>query len=112
MEHTKGEWEISPIDNLKVIVKQQCIRQGQSQITVCAIWYEERAYWGGQAEAEANAHLIAAAPDLLEACKSLVDELEGIEQDDGITACQCLITGSPPCNYCKAKQVIAEAEGE
>ncbi len=67
----------------------------------------------------ANAEYIVRAcngyKDLLAACKGLSEELEGIEEDEGITACQCLgrtpddITEPLPCNYCKAKAAIAEA---
>ena len=42
--------------------------------------------------------------NLLKACESLIENLELIEQGEGITACQCLekapdnITDPPPCN--------------
>jgi hypothetical protein len=39
--------------------------------------------WGGPcAEQDANASLIAAAPDLLAACEELVSEFEGQEEDE------------------------------
>jgi len=48
---------------------------------VCQLWnkYEEDFQ-----NAEANAHIIAAAPDLLEACKNMLAELQSdsIEHDD------------------------------
>lgn len=54
--------------------------------------------------------------DLVTACKRLIEDLELIEQDESITACQCLakapddITAPLPCNYCAAKIAIAKAE--
>ena len=54
--------------------------------------------------------------DLRDACEGLVADAEMLEQDEGITACQCLaktpddITEPPPCNYCKAVAAIAKAK--
>ena len=54
--------------------------------------------------------------DLLAACEGLIADVEMLEQDDGVTACQCLaktpddITEPPPCNYCKAVAAIAKAK--
>jgi len=61
-------------------------------------------------------HLAQQRDDLLTACKGLVADLELIEQDESITACQCLakapddIVEPPPCNYCRAKTAIANAK--
>ena len=74
-----------------------------------------------------NVHdfLVASAPDLLrqrdallEACKELVADREMLEQDEAITACQCMssapddITPPLPCAYCQGKAAIALAEPE
>ncbi len=51
-----------------------------------------------------NAHLIAAAPDLLEALKSLIEDLE-MRSKDGVVDCSHGI-------YCDSRQAIAKALGE
>lgn len=50
-----------------------------------------------------NARLIAAAPDLLAACKDVVELLEGIDPDH--------VQGSGPRKMEYAKKAIAKAEG-
>lgn len=60
MSHTKGEWEIMPYtrrdgDNIRWV---KAVR-GKRHIPICTTF---------SPNAEANARLIAAAPDLLEAC--------------------------------------------
>ena len=51
---------------------------------------------------------------LLAACKALVEDGEYLEQDEGITACQCLakapddIVEPPKCGYCLAKAAIED----
>ncbi len=54
--------------------------------------------------------------DLLAACNGLIEDKDLVEQDEGITACQCT-TKMPedaieplPCIYCVAKAAIAKAE--
>lgn len=58
-----------------------------------------------QSERDANAHLIAAAPDLLAALKELLDQGEG---------CAACGFGTPGCGcrYERARAAIAKAEGE
>ena len=58
--HTPGPWLIEPTDTSKAIVTDDCV------ICEMAVWAYEH-----QKEIEANAHLIAAAPDLLEAAIAL-----------------------------------------
>lgn len=60
-------------------------------------------------ENQANAKLIAAAPELLEACKSLVDDEKCRFDHHGY--CQTHFSGSSPCLNQLAKQAIAKAEG-
>jgi hypothetical protein len=54
-------------------------------------------------EAKANALLIAAAPDLLEALKDVLDAF------DCLGECDC--EGSSLCAVCNAQNAIAKAEG-
>ena len=61
-------------------------------------------------ERDANARLIAAAPDLLEAAKAMVTD----ERD-----CWCVYDGEIPgvvgahiCGHCELRAAIAKAEGE
>ena len=60
--------------------------------------------------------LVRQRDDLLAVCEGLTEDLELIEQDEGITACQCMakcpddIVEPPPCNYCQAKAAIAKAQ--
>ena len=58
--HTPGPWLIEPTDTSKAIVTDDCV------ICEMAPWDDEY-----QDELEANARLIAAAPDLLEAAIAL-----------------------------------------
>ena len=58
--HTPGPWLIEPTDTSKAIVTDDCV------ICEMAVWAYEH-----QKEIEANALLIAAAPDLLEAAIAL-----------------------------------------
>ena len=71
MEHTPGPWEVS----------QYCEGGAGAQLGVKG--YDRPVYWNYRiyrnetdVEAKANARLIAAAPDLLFACKKLLNVLE------------------------------------
>ena len=59
MKHTKGPWDVDPNDEFTVTAD----RDG---LSVCCTEYEDR----GKNENIANARLIAAAPELLEACQT------------------------------------------
>jgi hypothetical protein len=57
-------------------------------------------------ESIANAHLIAAAPELLEALRAMVSRAPFIDQsvtEDGLANCEALL---------KARRAIGHAEGE
>lgn len=68
-------------------------------------------------EGQANANRIVLCcnshDELVGACEGLAEELENLEQDECITACQCvgktpeMICDPLPCNYCKAKQILS-----
>ncbi len=64
-KHTPGPWQISAIQNepekISIIDADMCF--------VAEVW---QTYINGESRQQANASLIAAAPELLEACKYLV----------------------------------------
>lgn len=70
MEHTKGPWKLFEkyipyeYDYFYVKTKAKCI---------CSISFTK------DEEQRANAHLIAAAPDLLEACKATLEAIQGAD---------------------------------
>ena len=69
MKHTKGPWELQKITN-----GYRIITNGIYTMNLDGPWYPSPA----QAEAfEANARLIAAAPELLEAAEQVVSWLHG-----------------------------------
>lgn len=63
-------------------------------------------HWAGDhlAVDEANARLIAAAPDMLEALKLVIEEKAPRYHD-------CTDDGLPKCAWCFAEDAIAKAEG-
>ena len=63
LEHTKGDWIVRNYSDGEVAVAS---RPASGFIPVAHIV-------GRRDQKQANAHLIAAAPDLLEACKAMVE---------------------------------------
>ncbi len=99
MKHTKGPWIIDRFEDKPHQRRHTILGNG---FMICDTWsmFEDE-------ETEANAHLIAAAPDLLEACKGLLFDLqehwipkELHEEDYPITA----------IHIARANQAIAKAE--
>ena len=66
MKYTKGEWKS---EGKKVLLSHPGWSDDRKVIASCNEWLE--------GESEANAHLIAAAPDLYEACWSASAALQG-----------------------------------
>ena len=87
-EYIKGPWEVWNGDGIRSKVTGQ-------YIVYYSIPYETMGVNG-----EANAHLIAAAPELLEALKEF---FYNIHSDCGVDGCY-------PCKL--ARQAIAKAEGK
>ncbi len=74
---------------------------------------EAKGYWQCLENKEKEIDTLTRHRDkLLAACKALVEDGEYLEQDEGITACQCLakapddIVEPPKCGYCLAKSAI------
>lgn len=61
-KHTPGKWEV------RDLIVGVDLNQPLKSLTICKIY-------GNDKETQANAHLIASAPELLEACKSALSSL-------------------------------------
>ncbi len=70
MKHTKGPWEIIPFieSDAEILIRASNYRH-------CVYAYFAR-IGGTSDEMKANAHLITAAPDLLDACKIVLERLD------------------------------------
>jgi hypothetical protein len=66
MKHTPGPWKINRHGYESLYACHEFV-EGDSGIGVCGIWHPE-----SHREQDANARLIAAAPELLEALKQVV----------------------------------------
>ena len=66
MKHTKGTWYSSESVNIH---EQRIIADEETGQTI-AVCYGRGGHDVRESETEANAHLIASAPELLEACKA------------------------------------------
>ena len=89
VKHTPGPWFVAEPDSNE----QPIVRAEHIEIATC--WHH--CVESIRLEAEANARLIAAAPDLLAAVKMLLDEVWSIEPDGKIVDA--------------AEAVVAKAEG-
>ena len=96
-KHTIGPWTMRP-DGFVYAVNGERVCSPHSTLPDSAKWSKQRK------DLKANARLIAAAPDLLEACRALLDlELSSLR-------------GSDDKDYCHEVQLaiaaIAKARGE
>jgi hypothetical protein len=73
-------------------------------VTIASIWRQS----AGD-DHDANARLLAAAPDLLAACEAL---LAANTHDNGDDRCECDMTIPDTCSYCLAIAAIAKAKGK
>ena len=94
MKHTPGPWETKFEEAIRI----KDVRGN----TVCIVTHLTRAGRRGSSESEANAYLIATAPELL----------ENLESRYAQTKCGC---GHPACNRCEddreTKRVLNKAKG-
>ena len=101
MKHTPGPWEVSKSGSFVRLPAPD--NRAICRMNHGSVW--EWAQPKGSIEDRANARLIAAAPELLEACRMLT------EHDD----CECDNThkqNNTVCRYCYARQAITKATGE
>ena len=108
-KHTPGPWAIDfwRSNATKVInIGPECKFGGSPILTVVAsvpVAYDEYSK-----QESANAHLIAAAPDLLGACEKALIDLEDFRRHAHVSMeLKCNMEGS----YKAIKQAIAKAEG-
>ncbi|PKR56375.1 hypothetical protein [Thalassospira lohafexi] len=94
-KHTPGPW-VFYADTPSVEPNWNIITNGSRQFVVANIHIE-----AGNERDEANAHLIAAAPDLLDVCKAVFDDVASIDNE----SCLSLEVGRA------LKAAIAKAEG-
>jgi hypothetical protein len=92
--HTPGPWR----DTGWLQIATETMLPGD---TVLAVVHEDEKRGRLRSEAEANARLIAAAPELLEVCKAVLPLLEDWHEDDGRASTM----------WRKAQNAIAKAEG-
>jgi hypothetical protein len=92
-KHTPGPWWFSEVEN-----GNYQIGQGDSALaTTIPIWNGLQITERKPDEDKANAHLIAAAPELLEALEDAIDKLNDADMHEGFVA--------------RALDVIAKARG-
>ena len=94
-KHTKGPWIICYDGNI----------DSKSGRSICAMGFSTYKEYNDQPEMKANARLIAAAPELLEACK---EQMRVIETMGNKTGCWPINDD----NLQMAKAAIAKAEGK
>lgn len=88
--HTQGPWFVAPIDYRDDEKRIQIVPPGdESELAIGEVYCWKR---DDDSVAEANANLIAAAPDILEALKgALVDELLPYHSPEWIAAARTAI---------------------
>jgi hypothetical protein len=113
MKHTSGPWEVTDLRHSIVVRTESPNKTKYGASRYAAIGGFDRSDPDQLSEALANASLIAAAPDLLEALKDLLDEAEWLRREyshdrerDGWDALE-----EDPC-FTVARAAIAKATGE
>ena len=98
MKHTKGKWEYSKVANFSDTLVS-FINCGEVAIAQT----RTNTYNSTKEETEANARLIASAPDLLKACEETVNLLKWLNEH---------LTENGRKMILKAQQAINKAKGE
>lgn len=119
-QHTPGPWEIARCkrgnlgDKLSemqpyIAIQSIAVNGNGPDATICYVEGQDGFKFGGagiiqqKVNNEANARLIAAAPELLEALEELVT--------DGECYCADYVANKKPCGFCQARAAIAKAKG-
>jgi hypothetical protein len=108
LTHTPGPWEVNTLNGRLPIVRRSNRPYGEASTYsssikaanghVCVLDFG----YGKAAEDEANAHLIAAAPELLAALRRFVELYDGVRDSIGPSVTATLT---------RAEAAIAKAEG-
>jgi len=109
--HTPGPWKMLDVKDLKGNICAYSVWQDLERLYLNSPMGNQicRTPDGTTKQARANAHLIAAAPDLLAACKDLTSSIynRGVScQSEIVEKCMC-----QPCVIKRAVAAIAKAEG-
>lgn len=109
--HTEGPWQVEACDEIRGLVIRgkrraiagihNCRSVGTNGMPISCDLTP-----AGRAESEANARLIAAAPELLAACKTLLADGERRCKDDGANIPQFLSRG-----WSQIWDAVSKAEG-
>ena len=103
-KHTPGPWEVTRFGAIKSASPNTQVEyaRGIGQPQIALVFVDDSRPEG---ERDANARVIAAAPDLLASLKEMLDKGEG---------CAACGFGAPGCGcrYERARAAIAKAEGE
>ena len=125
-KHTAGPWYVEELYELRGYQPVIPIEDTDGNEIAQAIFWSTVAEEGGQDESRANARLIAAAPELLEALEALVATFV-VEQDDWdndhlwylCNECDARVVDDPDliehesnCRVGLARAVIKKARGE
>jgi hypothetical protein len=117
MEHTKGKWKVSTWDDTNGHCGWSIESDERNIATVYAgIVFAPRKDGDeykhpDNKESIANARLIAAAPELLEACKEAIEGFENVFKRECLCGADQLYGDHPKCTICKLRAAIQKAEG-
>ena len=102
-EHTKGPWEVGQFSGMRGMGFLPILNSDGAFIA--------KVLTTRMNNGKSNAQLIAAAPELLEACRWMCQVIETINQEywDGVSLSTILAMAN---STTKAEQAIAKAEGE
>ena len=112
--YTKGKWRMSSLVSPEKPKRYASIYAGEKgeEIEIAAINVEWELPKKQRESGHANARLIAAAPDLLEACKEGLQAMINMGGKDCYNGMDTDENGDCVCTACKMKRAIAKVEKE